>query len=214
MLRLTSFCAATRATIITNYLDSSTQARNRFLSLLKMFENASATKTTPTASTAKLSVSERQAYGRIGEAMSFYHNHFKSTWNSLYNACENNRRPVGTSIKHFLETASQFVHHLEIHHSIEEQHIFPILAQRMPPFKEEMELLSQHKEIHAGMEKLEAYIDDCKNSRRDLRLDQMKNIMDSFGTILWTHLNEEVENLSPENMQKYWTIEEVRNFPM
>ncbi|KAL9129455.1 MAG: hypothetical protein Q9217_002089 [Psora testacea] len=159
-----------------------------------------------------MDLSERQAYGRMGDTMSYYHNHFKSTWNVLYGACESNRRPANMSIKQFLNTTSQFLHHLEIHHSIEEQHIFPVLAQRMPAFKEEMALLSQHKQIHAGMDKLEAYVEECKSSKRDFRLDEMKKVLDSFGTVLWTHLDEEVQNLSPENMQKYWSVDEGIQF--
>ena len=157
---------------------------------------------------------ERQIYSRMGDAMSYYHNHFKSTWNALYAACETNQRPANMSIKQFLNVAAQFVHHLEMHHSIEEQHIFPILAQRMPAFQEEMELLTQHKLIHVGMDRLEIYVNECKATKRDFRLDEMKDVLDSFGTVLWTHLDAEVGNLSAENMRKYWSIDEAKKLPM
>lgn len=40
---------------------------------------------------------------------------------------------------------------LEMHHGIEEQHIFPVLAKRMDIFKKGVgEHLEQHKHIHAG----------------------------------------------------------------
>ncbi len=84
----------------------------------------------------------------------------------------------------------------------------------MPIFKREMELLTQHKEIHLGLDKLEAYIDDCKASRRELRLAELKEIMDSFGTVLWEHLDDEVKQLAPENMKKYWTVEDMKRMPM
>ena len=146
--------------------------------------------------------------------MSYYHDHFKSTWRVLYSACESNRRPANMSIKQFLDTASELVQVLEMHHSIEEQHIFPILAQRMPAFNKEREMIAQHKQIHTGMDELNAYVKECKALTRDFRLDEMKSVMDSFGAVLWTHLAEEVENLSPEIMKEYWSIDEMRRLPM
>lgn len=96
----------------------------------------------------------------------------------------------------------------------EEQHIFPVLAQKMPAFKKELELLTQHKQIHNGLDKFEAYIDDCKAGKRDMRMDELKEIMDSFGTVLWAHLQDEVDQLSVDNMRKYWSLDEVRRLPM
>lgn len=96
----------------------------------------------------------------------------------------------------------------------EEQHIYPILAQRIPAFRKELELLSQHKQLHAGLERLEAYLDEVKASKRDLRLDELKVIMDSFGSVLFAHLDDEVRQLGPEHLRKYYTLEEVRNLPM
>ena len=98
--------------------------------------------------------------------------------------------------------------------SAEEQHIFPILAQRMPAFRKELELLTQHKQIHAGLEKLEKYLDEVKASKRDLRLDELKIILDGFGSVLFAHLDDEVKQLAPENLQKYYTLEEVKRLPM
>lgn len=84
----------------------------------------------------------------------------------------------------------------------------------MPAFRKELELLTQHKQIHIGLDKFEAYIDDCKAGKRDMRMDELKDIMDSFGTVLWAHLQDEVNQLSVDNMRKYWSLEEVRRLPM
>lgn len=43
----------------------------------------------------------------------------------------------------------------------------------MPAFRRELELLTQHKEIHKGLDKLEAYVDDCKAGKKDLRMEEM-----------------------------------------
>ena len=84
----------------------------------------------------------------------------------------------------------------------------------MPAFRKELELLTQHKQIHHGLDKFEAYIDDCKAGKRDMRMDELKEIMDSFGTVLWAHLQDEVDQLSVDNMRKYWSLDEVRRLPM
>lgn len=118
------------------------------------------------------------------------------------------------SIRGFLNTADQFCHHLTIHHTIEEQHIFPVLAKKMPAFKKELELLTQHKQIHNGLDKFEEYIKKCRTGETELRLEEMKEIMNTFGTVLWQHLDDEVKELRAENMRKYWTVDEMRRMPM
>jgi hemerythrin-like domain-containing protein len=118
------------------------------------------------------------------------------------------------SIRQFIQTGLQFCQHLETHHSIEEYHVFPILARKMPAFKQELQLLTQHKQIHAGLEKFEAYLEGCRAGEKELRLGELKTLMDTFGTVLWQHLEDEVKELGAENMRKYWTLEEMRRMPM
>ena len=84
----------------------------------------------------------------------------------------------------------------------------------MPAFRKELELLEQHKLIHVGVEKLESYVEACKMGEKELRLAEMGEILDSFGEVLWTHLDQEVETLGAENMRKYWSVEEMRRMPM
>lgn len=64
------------------------------------------------------------------------------------------------------------------------------------------------------MDKMEAYLDECKAGKRDLQMGELKEIMESFGTVLWSHLADEVEQLSPNNMRRYWSLDEVRRLPM
>jgi hypothetical protein len=84
----------------------------------------------------------------------------------------------------------------------------------MPAFKEELELLSQHKQIHAGLDKLEDYLEKCRSGEKDLRMEELKAILDTFGEVLWAHLDDEVEQLGAENMRKYWSIKEMQRMPM
>ena len=108
----------------------------------------------------------------------------------------------------------QFCEQLSFHHGIEEQHIFPVLAQRMPAFRKELELLTQHKLIHDGLDKFEAYLQACSSGERELRLEELKALMDGFGEVLWAHLDDEVKELGAYNMSKFWSVEEMRSLPM
>lgn len=132
----------------------------------------------------------------------------------MYEACVSNKRPAGMSLHQFLRFGLDFCQHLEGHHNIEESMFFPILARKMPAFRKELEMLSQHKQIHAGLEKLAKYLEDSKNGEQDFKMQEMKEIMDGFGAVLWEHLNDEVEQLGAENMRKYWSLDEMKQLPM
>jgi hypothetical protein len=88
-----------------------------------------------------------------------------------------------------------------------------MLASRMPVFRDKQAMKAQHKLIHVGLDKLEAYVAECKAGKRELRLSEMGEILEGFGSVLWTHLDEEVRNLAAENMRKYWSLEDMRRFP-
>jgi hemerythrin-like domain-containing protein len=118
------------------------------------------------------------------------------------------------SIRQFLSTGIDFCSMLTLHHDIEERHIFPVLAKKMPAFRHELQMRSQHKEIHAGLLKLQDYLNKVKEGERELVLKELKGVMDGFGTVLWQHLNDEVEQLGAENMRTFWTLDEMRRMPM
>lgn len=181
----------------------------------------------------KLSSADFRAYNRMADHMEMFvgirpnetnnstqqltgqqHNSFRQTWKTLYAACSSGRRPSNTSLRQFLTVGLDFCHHLEMHHSIEENHIFPLLAKNMPEFRKELDLLTQHKQIHAGLDKFEAYLEACRRGETELRLEEAKSLMDAFGDVLWAHLEDEVKALGAENMRRFWTLQEMERMPM
>ena len=46
-----------------------------------------------------------------------------------------NQRPANMTLKQFISVGLQLCSHLSMHHSIEEAHIFPVLARKMPEFR-------------------------------------------------------------------------------
>ncbi|EON99132.1 hypothetical protein UCRPA7_5362 [Phaeoacremonium minimum UCRPA7] len=166
-----------------------------------------------------LSPAEFKTYNRLAQQMDYFHEHFRRSWNLLYNACSSGRRPANMSLKQFIDEGLHFTQYLTAHHNIEETYLFPLLARKMPEFKSgpgkgAAELLRQHREIHAGMDVFEDYLRRCRNRETELEMSVLKEKMETWGAVLWKHLDQEVKTLGAENMRKYWSIEEVRSLPI
>lgn len=180
---------------------------------------------------APLKGAEFRAYNRLAEHMDLFHAHFRTSWNTLWAAaCAGNSGALGSGNKSqarqraraLVSEGLSFVAQLEMHHNIEETYIFPALARKMPEFQRgdgkkgggAAELLRQHEEIHVGMEGMRGYLRRCRDGEEDLDMAALKAQMQSWGTVLWTHLDQEVQTLGAENMRKYWTVDEIRRIPM
>jgi hemerythrin-like domain-containing protein len=142
------------------------------------------------------------------------HNYFRQTWTIMRNACSSGRNPTGMTLRTFLNLGDNFVQELTLHHTIEEQRVFPVLARKMKPFGKELELLTQHRHIHEGLVTLEDYIRECREGQRDFVFAELGKIMDGFEEVLWQHLDEEVYELRAENMREYWSVDEMRRMPV
>lgn len=71
----------------------------------------------------------------------------------------------------------------------------------------------QHEEMHKGLDVLEEYLNGCRSGERELRREEVRNIMEGFKEVLWKHLDEEIVELEAKNMMNYWTVEEMKRFP-
>ncbi|QSZ36061.1 hypothetical protein DSL72_007185 [Monilinia vaccinii-corymbosi] len=165
----------------------------------------------------KLSAADFEVYNSMAEAMEYFHNHFRQSWTLLHTACTTNQRPRNLSLRQFLQAGLSFISQLDMHHRIEEERIFPVLARKMPEFKcgkNAAELLRQHKDIHKGMDIMQEYLEKCRDGEMELSLKMLGEKMDTFGEVLWTHLDQEVKTLGAENMRRYWSKEEMRRMPM
>lgn len=89
-----------------------------------------------------------------------------------------------------------------------------MLSRKMPQFQKQQHLLEQHREIHKGLDLFQQYLRRCNSGQCELRLEELKEIMDGFGKVLWAHLDDEVKALGAENMRKYWTVQEMNEMLM
>lgn len=96
-----------------------------------------------------------------------------------------------------------------MHHTIEEQHIFPVLALRMPSFKDDEAHIKSHHGIHEGMcllssgtrqvliriiglDKLGKLLQRYAEDPTTYSPTEMRQCLDSWREVLFRHLDEEV----------------------
>ncbi|KKA27423.1 hypothetical protein TD95_002023 [Thielaviopsis punctulata] len=162
-----------------------------------------------------LSDHDFRQYNRLAVEMEYYHNHFREAWSTMATACANSRLPKTMTQRQFLNIGLRFTGHLAGHHAIEEAHLFPALARRMPEFSKKNQglLVRQHKAIHRGLDALEGYLHKCLEGSESLDLQKLAGLME-WGDTLFEHLDEEVRLIGAENMRRYWTKEEIMRIRM
>ncbi|KAJ7178520.1 hemerythrin HHE cation binding domain-containing protein [Mycena crocata] len=150
------------------------------------------------------------------QTMASFHGYFKQEFNTIYELADGTFERRGLSLSLYLEMAKRFNSHLTMHHTIEERHIFPILAKRMPEFSTETEAghIDSHKGIHHGLEELATLVYKFKKEPSTYSPTEMRACLDSFRQVLFTHLDQEVQDLQGSNMKKYFTLEELESIPM
>lgn len=158
-------------------------------------------------------------WNRLADSMDRFHNHFRWEYKNIHENAEDGYKRKGQTLARFLREAEQLAHHLDMHHRIEEAYIFPLLAKKMPQFKDGARdkgaHLEAHKGIHDGLERYQAYISQCKADPDAYDGTKLRGIMDSFHDVLFNHLDTEVEDLGAESVQKAgFTLEELKRFPM
>jgi len=158
-----------------------------------------------------VSAAQTLIFNRLADQMDYYHSILRNTWNEL-NAATALTAP-SYSPAQLIRLGLHFCDHLKGHHDIEEKYWFPVLGKKMEGFQPGHFAREQHKEIHVGLDVLAGYLKDCKSGTTDLDRAEVRRIMDSFGGVLWNHLDEEVRELGAENMKKYWTEAEMTNMP-
>ena len=167
--------------------------------------NATNEKSSPTV----ISAEDVKIYDRLAEEMIFYHTMLRSTWDKLYRGTEPGATepPPATLIGLGLH----FCAHLQTHHDIEEAYWFPRLGEKMEGFRPGHFASEQHKEMHKGLEILRPHLEECRRGQRVLDRGQVRQILDSFGGVLWQHMDDEVSELRAENMIKYWSRDEMHH---
>lgn len=147
-------------------------------------------------------------------ANSIKHTHFRHTWTFLWETVAAEKRLSELELSVFIQTGIDLARQLTGHHRTEERLVFPILGKKMVEFRpDEGPLLGQHEKIHEGIEVFETYLRQCQNGKATFEPSALRERMESWGEVLWTHLDQEVATLAAENMRKYWSTDEIRAMP-
>jgi len=152
---------------------------------------------------------DERRWNRLADMMSRFHEYFKAEFNAVYEMADGSFSTRGMNLRMYLSEAGELKKHLTVHHTIEERHVFPVLAKRMPAFKDDEQHIKSHHGIHEGLDKLGALIEKWLAEPSTYDPKEMKECLDGWREVLFKHLDEEVEDLRGENMKKYWTLEEV-----
>ena len=142
-----------------------------------------------------------------------FHQKFRSDFKTIY-ALSTTYQKRGLSLPRYVDYALTFNSNLSFHHSIEEQMVFPALGARMPEFREGHEHKESHRKIHDGLEAYCEYLESVKQKPETYDASKLQKIMTDLGNVLFVHLDEEEESLGKDNMQKYWTLQEIAALPM
>jgi len=160
-----------------------------------------------------LTAEEEAKYDRLAVRMAYFHNYFKQEFDEIYELADGKFHGRGMNLTMFLQKSTELQRHLTMHHNIEEEHVFPILATKMPSFREDEQHKTAHKLIHDGLDALGGYVQRIRAEPSMYSSVDLRAVLDGFREPLMRHLDEEVNDLRGENMKKYWTLEELNQIP-
>lgn len=110
----------------------------------------------------KMSADDFALYNIMAETMEYFHSRFRTTGKMLYTACFDSERPANM-LRGEIYFSSKMTQKLSSHLRLTK---LQVLALKMPAFQKELELLDQHRHIHLGLAKLEAYLGSWRSARR------------------------------------------------
>lgn len=92
---------------------------------------------------------------------------------------------------HDIEEVSKVLNPISVLNNLQ-RHIFPVLAKRMPEFRDNDRHKTSHKLIHDGLDLLEKTVKGFKSNPSTYKPEELRAALDSFREPLYTHLAEEV----------------------
>ncbi len=150
-------------------------------------------------------------YNKLYEGMRFYHSLLRNKWVLIRQELNTETPRPQRVVPQFLD----FTQHLDLHHRIEEAHIFPLLAKRLPQFADNAAHKKEHEVMHKCLTDLEGYARYVQDDMSSWSLSKAKVLVDRLEGALFPHLEAEEESLKAESLRKAgFTVEELRRFQM
>lgn len=85
----------------------------------------------------------------------------------------------------------------------------------MPQFEPTGAHLSEHEEMHKGLDNFTAYLKLCSRQPKEYSPEKLRQVMQPFGEVLFHHLDAEVASLGPDSLRSAgWSLEELKAIPL
>ncbi|KAG5636307.1 hypothetical protein H0H81_008478 [Sphagnurus paluster] len=139
-------------------------------------------------------VAPSDTYELLKYNMVHAHDTFKLGYSTILTHLE---APPKNDLKNFLGYCQAWALSIESHHNSEEEVVFPFLNQKMD-FTGEAE---QHKVIHENLDRILAMIAEANGDHSKFDAAKLKALMAEFKGPLFTHLDEEIEHISADNLR-------------
>ncbi|RDB25343.1 hypothetical protein Hypma_007882 [Hypsizygus marmoreus] len=130
---------------------------------------------------------EERRWNALSELMTRFHQWFKDEYKVMYKSANGSFENRGLSLLGYLDTVSAFSAELTTSHH------------------------GGKTSIHGGIEDLTQRVEKWRKDPTSYSYDEMKSCLDSLSGVLFTHLDQEVEDIRGDQLKPYFTIEEIEN---
>ncbi|KAH0591376.1 hypothetical protein H2248_001454 [Termitomyces sp. 'cryptogamus'] len=142
----------------------------------------------------ELSMTYLYTYALLQYNMIHAHDTFKLEYDTIVSHLDSLPKD---DLRNFLGYCEAWALSIELHHTSEEDIVFPFLNQKMN-FSEEK---AQHELIHANLDRILSLIVAAKADPTKFDSCALRDIMNDFKETLYTHLDEEVKHISASNLK-------------
>ena len=143
--------------------------------------------------------------------MLYFHSLLRTKWDNISKGLQ---QPT-PNIPYLTSSMVDFCRHLDMHHGIEEAHIFPVLAKKLPQFKKSGEHSAEHDVMHKALGDLEGYAAYVQDDPEAWKLDKAKALCTRLEKALFPHLAAEEESIKGSSMKAAgFTPAEVARIPI
>lgn len=156
-------------------------------------------------------MSSSDPYDKCYVGMRWFHSHLRTKWTNIQANLAKPSPPKTILIRDIAD----FCSHLDGHHRIEEAHVFPLLAKKMPQFKHNAAHEKEHEVMHAALVKLAYHMRAVQQHETPWSTHEILGLTKTLEEALFPHLEAEEESLKGYNMRKAgFTLQELKAIPL
>lgn len=148
-------------------------------------------------------------YSKLYETMRYFHSLHQQQLLSLQEQCK--KATKFEDLRSLASGIHSFCHDLHLHHTIEDQHLFPSIARKTNI----SHLETHHEQLSKMLVELDTssiHLKQIKNSPEDIQtaLIDVSSLINKASALIIEHETAEEEVIAPENMRKLFTEQEIR----